>query len=237
MRVVIVGAASRIAGRIAVAVAPGNDLVLVDRDSVHLPDLIEECLAAGATSAQVIRADLREEAPATVGPLTEKQIDVLINAASATARLGDAQCTPEDFRDGLRVDAMSPLSLISTICDRQRGSQLTVVYLTTILASIGTPGRAVYGCLKYLQELGLKILAARHHNLRVLTVRIGTRFPRDRNTPAMDRLARRIVSALQSDDVVLNFGFSGRLLRLLYSIHPGLGTCAVLTQRLLRRSA
>ena len=237
MRVVILGAASRIAGRIAVAVAPGNDLVLVARGSAHLLALVEECMAAGATNAQVIQADLREEAPAAVRPLTESRIDVLINAASATARLADSQCTLEDFRDGLRVDAISPLSLISTICDRQQDSNLTVVYLTTILASVRTPGRTIYGSLKYLQELGLKIVAARHHNLRVLTVRIGTRFPRDRNTPAMDRLARRIVSALQSDDNVLSFGFSGRLLRLLYFVHPSLGACAALTQRLLRGSA
>lgn len=237
MRVVILGAASRIAGRIAVALAPGNDLVLVGRDSANLLALVEECKTAGATSAQIIWADLRDESPAAVRPLTERRIDVLINAASATARLADSQYTLEDFRDGLRVDAISPLSLVSTICDRQQDSKLTVVYLTTILAAVRTPGRAIYGSLKYFQELGLKIVASRHPNLRVLTVRIGTRFPRDRNTPAMDRLARRIVSALRSDDSVLSFGLSGRLLRLLYSLHPGLGACAVLTKRLLRGPA
>ena len=162
---------------------------------------------------------------------------MLVNAASATARLEDSQCSLQEFCEGLRVDAISPLSLVSTICDRQQDANLTVVYLTTILASVRTPGRAIYGSLKYLQELGLKIVAAQHHNLRVLTVRIGARFPRDRNTVAMDRLARRIVSALQSDEKVLSFGFSGRLLSWLYFVHPGLGACAVLTQRLLRRSA
>jgi short-subunit dehydrogenase len=237
MRVVVVGAASRIAGRIAVALASGNDLVLVGRDSAHLLALVEECMVTGAADVQVIEADLRKEDPAPITRLTEKSIDVLINAASATARLTDSQCTLEDLRDGMLVDAISPLSLISTICLRQHDSNLTVVYLTTILASTRTPGRAIYGSLKYLQELGLRILAARHHNLRVLTVRIGARFPRDRNTPAMDILARRICNALRSGDNDLSFGFTGRLLRFLYIVHPLLGASAVLTQRLLRRSA
>jgi NADP-dependent 3-hydroxy acid dehydrogenase YdfG len=234
MKIMILGAASRIGGRIAVAISPGNELLLVSRRGALLTALVKECRAAGATDTEVVSADLKNEGPASVVKLAERRIDVLINAASATSRLADSQCSLEDVSAGLHVDAISPLSLVGEICNRRMDSRLTVVFLTTILSTVRVPGRAIYGSLKYLQELGLKAAASKYPNLRVLTVRIGARFPRDRDIPAMDVLARTIVSALRSDAKEVNFGFGGRVLRLLYRVHPGLGGSAVLLQRLLR---
>lgn len=162
--------------------------------------------------------------------------DCVINAACATSRLRDDAIAGETLASVLRADLTSPVELIDVLRRSRPEAKLSVVFVTTVLAVVPSPRREVYGRLKALHELALTFRASRDANLQLLLARICQPIPVSRATSASAAFARATFAAFERGEREIRFGWTGRVVMALNSIHPVLFRAFIWATRHLRGS-
>lgn len=218
--ILVLGASSAIGGEIAAAFAPGNNLLLVGRNEVKLEDAAQRCILARANRVVRFPADLSGSNTEVIRAATKWDVDLIINAASATSRLLDTDVDIDAFSQYVAVDLLAPIELIRALLSACGDRVVNVVYVSTILAVVRSPRRVIYSSLKVLHERALQKLAGARPRMRLMVVRVATVIPADRRSRQAEKLGMAVRRSFDRGRHVLLFGTTGRLLRLLYYTQP-----------------
>jgi hypothetical protein len=159
--------------------------------------------------------------------------DLVINAASATSRLRDEKIQLAEMDGILAVDLTVPLDLVRRLLPDPGGRSFGVVFVSTFLSVVRSPGREIYGSLKRVHEKALEGLSAARPDLRLLIVRVSKRIPADAESPAARELGAAVLKGYLEGRRVLYHGAAGRLAMALYGFHPFLYSLAVKIDRFL----
>lgn len=233
MKVLVLGASSAIGNSIAARFAPGNRLLLTGRNETRLNDAAVRCRAAGG-EADVLRADLAADADATLDAAVDFAPDVIVNAVCATSRLRDGAITPGDLPVHVTVDLVEPVRIVSALLGAARGRDVGVVFVSTILAVVHSPRRAVYGGLKAVHEQCLRTLVEAHPGARLLIVRVATPVDRRGSSRRGEALGAAVRKAFDDRRATLTYGAAGRVLWAMYWTQPALFRLVVEALRRLR---
>lgn len=234
MNVLVLGASSAVGAGVAEAFSPGNRLLLTGRDASRLGRAAERCRAAGASAVSCLAWDLRK-GPGDLGRAAlDWRPELLINAASATSRLRDDRIDPAEMDGILSVDLTAPLDLVRAVLPEPGGRPLGVVFISSFLSVVRSPGREIYGSLKRVHEMALQGLADSRPDLRLLIVRVSKRIPTDMGSPEAGRLGAAVLKGYREGKQVIYHGVSGRLAMAIHGIHPALYGLASGAERRLR---
>lgn len=234
MTVLVLGAGSTIGAALAAAFARDNQLLLAGRNQAALQAAAEQCRGRGAREVLIIQTDLGLGAAELIQALGNRAVDLVINAACATSRLRDRRIGADELSSYLSVDLLAPVDVVREILRRANGRAVGIVFVSSVLSLVRSPGRDVYGSLKRLQERVLETLAGAHPASSLLTVMVGARIARDRPTRAARDLARAVFRAVEQRRKRLYFGFGGRALVWLFNLQPVLFSLAIRAQRMIR---
>lgn len=234
MKLLVLGASSAIGGQLAAEFSRGHMLVLVGRNRERLEQTARRCRENGAAGVTLVAADLESG----YGEIEEaaRDVEVVINAASATSRLRDRDLDADALGSYAAVDLVAPVRLIQAISKQRGRAPLGVIFVSSLLAVVKSPNRAVYGGLKSAQEVVLGQVMGAQPGRRLLIVRVGTPLPTEEATAQTVRLARAARKAWEENRQVLSYGLTGRILSWLYLAQPLIFRVVVETQRKLRRS-
>lgn len=142
----------------------GATVLVVGRDEQRGHSVVDEIVAAGG-KADLLLADLSDAASAR--DLAERalaggrQVDILVNNAGIAAMGPTSEATEADFDSNFDVNVKAPYfltaALVPGMAERGWGA---VVNISTMVASYGQPGMAIYGASKAALELLTKSWAA-----------------------------------------------------------------------------
>lgn len=142
----------------------GATVLVVGRDEQRGQKVVDEIVAAGG-KADLLLADLSDAASAR--DLAERalaggrQVDILVNNAGIAAMGPTLDATEADFDSNFNVNVKAPYfltaALVPGMVERGAGA---VVNISTMVASFGQPGMAIYGASKAALELLTKSWAA-----------------------------------------------------------------------------
>lgn len=227
MNVLVLGASSAVGAGVAEAFSPGNRLLLTGRDASRLGRAVERCRAAGACDVSGVAWDLRKGIGELGSAARGFRPDLVINAASATSRLRDDQVAPGEMEGHLAVDLTVPLDLVRSLLPDQVGRPFGVVFISTVLSAVRSPGREIYGSLKRVHEKALLGLSADRPDFRLLIVRVSKRIPADAESIEARKLGRAVLKGYLEGKRFMYHGVAGRLAKALYGFHPILFSLAV----------
>jgi NAD(P)-dependent dehydrogenase (short-subunit alcohol dehydrogenase family) len=171
----------------------GANVIISGRDQTRGEEVVREIEQEGGR-ARFLAADLSKRSGArelaeAVGP-----VDVLVNNAGVFPFAATHETTSEQVDDVLQVNVAAPFELTGAIAPGMAArGEGAVINVSTMAASFGLPGLAVYGASKAAVELLTKAWAAEYgpQGVRVNAVAPGpTRTPgTDPMGGALDELA------------------------------------------------
>jgi NAD(P)-dependent dehydrogenase (short-subunit alcohol dehydrogenase family) len=171
----------------------GANVIISGRDQTRGEEVVREIEQEGGR-ARFLAADLSKRSGArelaeAVGP-----VDVLVNNAGVFPFAATHETTSEQVDDVLQVNVAAPFELTGAIAPGMAArGEGAVINVSTMAASFGLPGLAVYGASKAAVELLTKAWAAEYgpQGVRVNAVAPGpTRPPgTDPMGGALDELA------------------------------------------------
>jgi NAD(P)-dependent dehydrogenase (short-subunit alcohol dehydrogenase family) len=160
--------------------AAGADVVITGRDEQRGRRIVDSLLNDGAR-ARFVRADL--ERLEDVERLTEQveHVDVLVNNAGVFPFGATRNVDGELFDATFAVNVKAPFFLTAAFAPRMAAAGGgAIVNVTTMVASFGAPGMALYGSTKAALELLTKAWAAEYGPLGV---RVNAVAPGPTRTP------------------------------------------------------
>ncbi|MEO8370356.1 MAG: SDR family NAD(P)-dependent oxidoreductase [Candidatus Solibacter sp.] len=216
----MLGASSAIGSQLALEFSFGNALVLVGRNVERLERSGRACSQKGATSVTLLTADLESGYPEIVQAAKLGNVDLVINAASATSRLRDNALDIDSLGAYVAADLVAPVRLIQDLSKERGPAPLAVIFVSSLLALVRSPNRSVYGGLKSAHELFLKRILESQPARKLLIVRVAVPLPTETVTDRTVNLARAARTAFDRNQSVLFYGLSGRMLSWLYFAQP-----------------
>jgi hypothetical protein len=134
----------------------------------------------------------------------------------------------------LAVDLTAPLDLVRALLPVPGGRPFGVVFISSFLSMVHSPGREIYGSLKRIHEKALLSMASSHPDLRLLIVRVSKRIPVDSESLEARELGAAVLKRYLEGRRVMYHGATGRLAMALYVFQPFLFSLAVRMGRFLR---
>jgi nucleoside-diphosphate-sugar epimerase len=235
MNVLVLGSTSVIGSHLAAAFAAGNNLFLVGRDLMRLGEAANRCRDAGAGTVLEYPCDLSCGGDELIAKVVEWDPDVIVNAASASSRLRDDSIPVSQISHTVMVDLLAPLDLVNSIAAHRSGRLTRIVFVSSVLAVVTSPSRVIYGCLKRMQEQALVMFARSQPGVQVLIARIAKVIPPDSPSPDSARFASAVRRSFDQRRTCMSFGWSGRLMTILFFVQPLAFTLAVRLIRGVRR--
>lgn len=148
-RILLTGASRGIGARLAVALAPGNELVLTARDAASLERVAQTVRAAGG-KAVVIPADVADEADRERLVREAGELDALINNAGVEHAIAVVEQQPADIVRQVQINLVGPMLLTRAVLPgmiaRGRGA---IVMVSSMSGKSPTPYNAIYAGTKH----------------------------------------------------------------------------------------
>lgn len=225
MNIMILGASSILGQMLGAEFAKENVLILVGRDAAKLQLAKNEAEKHNGGKVLTIEHDLQTGTEGLLKVLKIYDVDLLINAASATSQFKDSEIMPKNVLPYTRVDFIAPIDFVEKLLNIHKEkytdeTPLRVIFLSSWVSGIKNPDRNVYASLKFLQESFLRrIEDLNKRRVKVTVVRIGARFSRGVETRHHKKISSKIFKQYQKKDVIF-YGITGRVLAFLYYICP-----------------
>ncbi len=234
MNILISGATSLIGAEIAKRFSSGNSLYLIARNSNDLAALVET-LNPNSENVSIVECDLSDGNCQTIDLLNDQvSFDLFVSIASATSRTRDSSLDALSVRRHANVDLISPINIAMTLIKKKpEGKKLNVIFLSTVLTSLISPDRRVYSSYKTLQQEYLSRLSK--DKVKLMLVEIATFISPEKASDRTKELANQVYSGYQNGRRKVTFGFSGRVLKGIYYLHPLLYFGLIKSLRLVRK--
>jgi NAD(P)-dependent dehydrogenase (short-subunit alcohol dehydrogenase family) len=162
-KVLVTGGTSGIGEATARAYAAGGaDVVLTGRDEARGRRIVDSLVQDGGR-ARFVRADL--ELPEDVERLAQEvdHVDVLVNNAGVFPFGATHEIDGQQFDSAFAVNVRAPFFLTAAFAPRMAANGGgAIVNVSTMVASFGLPGMALYGSSKAALELLTKAWAAEY---------------------------------------------------------------------------
>ena len=180
-KVLVTGGTSGIGEAIArTYAAAGADVVITGRDEPRGQQIVES-LTMDHARARFIRADLARFEDVRALPAEIEHVDVLVNNAGVFPFSPTHDVDSEEFDSTYAVNVKAPFYLTGAFAPRMAADGGgAIINVTTMVASFGFPGLALYSSTKAALELLTKTWAAEYgpQGVRVNAVAPGpTRTP------------------------------------------------------------
>lgn len=233
MNVLILGASSQMGRELALRFSSHNSLTLLGRNESALSLIAKECFSAGALSVDVVVQDLAEGVDSLTHGMLGKEFDLVVNLVALTSRVKDSEFLLNQLEAYLLADLLVPVQFLQILISQSK-KPLKVIFITSVLATVRSPDRLLYGALKSLQEMCLYKLVTCRERVDLLVVKVGKVIPHDYSSEKSKQLANAIHSAHIENKKILNYGLVGRFYVLLFYLNPVVFNLIVRAQRLLR---
>lgn len=234
MNILILGASSQIGCRLALCFSINNSLTLLGRNDESLQSVALQCLVAGAAHVDVIVHDMAVGVEPLIQKVGGRQFDLVVNLVAATSRVKDSEFLPGELERFLMSDLLVPVQLLQNLIEKS-SKPMRVIFISSVLASVKSPDRFIYGSLKSLQEICLRKLSAGRQGFELLVVKVGKVIQNEQSSEESQKLAVAIHEAYFLNKKVLNYGLGGRVYLALFHIQPLIFTLIVKLQRVLRK--
>lgn len=234
MHILVLGASSYVGAALAEAFSPNNDLILVGRDVDRLMMAANKCKNSGASQIAYIEQDFGQGVSAVLQAIEGKRIDLVIDAASASSRYRDTQIEPSDIPRYVSADFLSRTEIMDHLL-RNQDSAPAMVFISSILTLVKSPGRKIYTALKTLNEIYLTKIKNSRPDFYLLIVYVATVIDAKHETNKPKKLAMAVSGAFSNKNEKLFFGLSGIFLLFLFYFQPILYYGVTIAQRKLRR--
>ncbi len=161
----------------------GANVIISGRDQTRGEEVVRQ-IEKGGGRARFLAADLGERSGArelagAVGP-----VDVLVNNAGVFPFAATHETTSEQVDDVLQINVAAPFELTGALAPGMAArGEGAVINVSTMAASFGLPGLAVYGASKAAVELLTKVWAAEYGPQGV---RVNAVAPGPSRTPGTD---------------------------------------------------
>lgn len=219
MKILILGASSNIGSALAHIFAPKNELILVGRSLERLAIAAALCEEAGAAQVRSIDVDLGTGIERLLQVIAGQQIELVIDVASASSNKRDSAIGIEEMGPLIAADFTSRIKLFEYL-SRTQDSQPAVIFISTVLTLVKSPGRVVYTALKGLAETYLRKLCESRPESHLLIVYVGTVIDPKGDTGKPTKLAAAVAEAFRRKRTRLLYGLSGRFLLGLFYLQP-----------------
>jgi len=237
MKILVIGASSIIGSSIAKRFAKNNELFLLSTKGEKLETLKNETLGLGSQRVEIIEADL--QSPMNIIKLIPMRIDMIINAASATARLKNNEINPHSYQYYTSVDLTSPLIIMEHFLKKiKKGEnrQLYYIFINTVLSKIKSPGYSIYYSYKVLQQGYLNNFKREYGDtLKTINVIVGAKIDRNKESLPPINLAKKIQEAIKNNESEFIYGIEGKIIYFFSRISPLLSDSIIYIKRLLLR--
>jgi short-subunit dehydrogenase len=234
MIVLVLGASSYIGAALAESFCLDNDLILVGRNVGRLITATTKCRASGAAQVAYIEEDLALGVNSVLRAIEGKQIDLIIDAASASSRKRDSEIERDELSHLVSADFLSRTTIMKHILHSQDAVP-AVIFISTVLTFVRSPGRRVYTSLKELYETYLNKLKGDRPDFTLLTVYVGTLIDAKNESNKPQQLASAVVKAFDNKREKLFFGLGGVFFLVLFYFQPVIFYLVTLTQRKIRK--
>lgn len=173
-RALVAGASSGIGAACAVALAEqGAEVTLCARREPELRALAEEMEAAGLKS-ETLPLDITDIAATEAALASRPAFDILVNSAGLARHARAIDTTPEDYDAVTTLNTRAAFFLTRTVAKRllAEGKPGSLINITSQMAHVGGPERAVYSATKHAVEGMTKSMAIEWgpHGIRVNTI-------------------------------------------------------------------
>ena len=234
MRILILGASSYVGTALAEVFSRDNILILAGRNVDKLAAAAAKCKISGAAQVTYTKQDLYLGTNALSQAIKGGRIDLIIDAASASSRYRDAEMESNDIPRYVSADFLSRAEIMNHILTSQDTTP-AVIFISTVLTLVKSPGRIIYAALKALHETYLIKLKDERPKMNLLIVHVGTVIDTNRETNKPRKLASAVFEAFNAKKQKLFFGLSGVLLLALFYLQPVLFRGFTIAQRKLRK--
>jgi len=227
MNILITGSTSTIGKSIVRELAPNNSLFIIYRNSAkdELLKIKDKMLSLGSNKVKLIEKDLGDLINGNSGEIFDNDFDIYINVLNSTSNLIDEQILPDNHQYYTNVDLTNPLIIAQNILDEKirKGirSNLTMVFISTILTKINNQNHNIYTSYKMLQTEYIKQIKNNYNDhFDYLFVYVGSRINRKKESKKSRKIARSLKYALNKGKTSIIIGFEGKILFAAHLIHP-----------------
>ncbi len=234
MHILVLGASSYVGAALAEAFAFNNTLILVGRNIDRLLAATRRCKNSGASQVAYIEQDFCQGVSAVLQAIEGKRIDLVIDAASASSRYRDTDIKPNDIPRYVSADFFSRTEIMDHVL-RNQDSAPAMIFISTVLTLVKSPGRRIYTALKTLNETYLTKIKNSRPDFYLLIVYVGTIIDTRHETHKPKKLASAVSQAFGNKNEKLFFGLSGIFLLILFYFQPMLYYGVTIAQRRIRR--
>src|SRR3990167_3990078 len=121
MHILVLGASSYVGAALAEAFALNNTLILVGRNVDRLLAAARRCQNSGAAQAEYIEQDFCLGVSSVLRAITDKRIDLIIDAASASASPDkrDSEIELKEILNYVSADFLSRVNILDYILQNQ----------------------------------------------------------------------------------------------------------------------
>lgn len=234
MFILVLGASSHIGSALAEAFSPDNELILVGRNVARLRETADRCKRSGAAQVAYIEENLSVDVNSVLEAVEGRHVDLIIDAASASSGKRDSEIEWHEIVHLVSADLLSRMKIMDHVV-RNQGAGPAVIFISTVLTLLKSPGRTVYTALKQLYEDYLNKLKRNRSELSLLVVYVGTVIDTSKPSKKAEQLASAVFGAFQKKKEKLFFGLSGVFLLTLFYIQPVIFYLVTIAQRRVRQ--
>ena len=234
MNILVLGASSNVGAALAEAFCLGNNLILVGRSVDKLTAIADKCKFSGASQVAYVQQDLSRGVSVVLQAIESKQIDLVIDAASASSKFRDNETEVKDFPQYVTADFLSRTKILDCILSNQNRAP-AMVFISTVLTLVKSPGRRFYTALKTLNETYLTKIRDSRPDFYLLIVYLGTVIDTKHKTSKPGKLAAAVFHAYGKKNEKLFFGLSGMVLLVAFFLQPMLYYGVTIAQRKIRQ--